>query len=58
MLAKQENLKDAFLSSSFLFLHSFYNHLHSQPESVGMILGITVLVFPRMLSDCGWETPQ
>lgn len=53
MLAKQENLKDAFVSSSLLPLYSFYNHLQAQPESVGMVFGITVLVFSSTLSDCG-----
>lgn len=37
LLVKQENLKDAFLSSSLLALHSFYNHLHPQPASADMV---------------------
>lgn len=37
VLVKQENLKDAFLSSSLLALHSFYNHLHSQPVRAGIV---------------------
>lgn len=27
--------------------------LHAQPETVGIVFGIIVLIFPNVLSDCG-----
>lgn len=27
--------------------------LHAQPETVGLVFGIRVLIFPNVLSDCG-----
>lgn len=38
------------LSPSF-FLQSSY--IHTQPETVGIVFGILVLIFPNTLSDCG-----
>lgn len=31
-------------------LRTFYNHLNTQPETIGIVFGIAVLLFPNMLS--------